>query len=460
MRKIAVLSLSALLLTSCSLTPEYERPDVETPAGWSKTAKSDVQKQEKSPVIASDWWSSFGSHELDAFMHRALEHNTDLRAGLQRIEQSRASLRIAGSNLIPSIGASAGASRSRTNPASGETKGSTSLSAGMNASYELDLFGANMAGADAARARLSGSVFGQEALKLTIMSDVATGYFTLLNLRERLQIADDNLANAREVLRIVTARAEAGAESDLILAQQTGAVATNEAARASLVEQVMNAENALAVLLGKPPQTLAVTQTDLEGLTIPEIAMGQPSDLLYRRPDLRAVEASLLAANADIGAARAAFFPSLSLGLSNSVAMAGFGDPSTTVLSLAAAISAPIFQGGRLQGGLEYANARQLELVETYRGTVLTAFQDVENALAALRSSQERERALAVSMQQARRAYALSKNRYDAGAIDFQTLLDTQNTQLSAEDSYARARLDRLTASVNLYRALGGGWQS
>jgi multidrug efflux system outer membrane protein len=453
MKRVMTIAALTLFLTGCSLAPEYHRPTLETPSAW-----SDMQTQPLPSALAYDWWTSFKSSELNEFMAQALENNTDLRAGLQRIEQSRAALKIAGADLLPSVSGSAGAARSKSNPASGQSRYSTSLSADIGVAYELDLFGANRADIASARAGYQGSLYDQETLKLSLMGDVASSYFTLVNLRERLKIADNNLKNSREVLRIIKVRVREGAESDLELAQQKSAVASSEAALASLAEKIKNAENALAFLLGQPPQTITVQRQKLDGLSIPDIAPGQPSELLERRPDLRSSEADLQAANADIGAARAAFFPSLSLGLGDSLSMAGFGDPSSTLLSLTSSLSVPIFQGGRLQGGLEQATARQLELVETYRGNVLTAFQEVEDALAAVKTAQIRETALKTSMQQSRRAFQLSKSRYDAGSIDYQTLLDTQNAQLSTEDSYAQARLARLTAAITLYRTLGGGW--
>lgn len=454
MKRSITISLCSILLAGCALTPDYQRPNVNLPPAWNEAG---IQTNVDS---AQAWWKSFDSPELNSLMATALENNTNLLAGVQRIEQARASLKIAGATLLPSVNASGNTTKSRTNPASGGSSNSTSLRAGIDISYELDLFGANRAGILAAQAGLDNSVYNQGALELTLMGDVATGYFTLANLRERLAIADNNLDIAKELLRIIEARVREGAASDLELAQQKGAVASSEASRASLVEQIKNAENALAVLLGAPPQTITVMRNDLHEITIPLIAPGQPSQLLQRRPDLLASEASLIAANANIGAARAAFYPSISLGLDDTISLAGFGEPSTTILSLAASIGQPIFQGGRLQGGLEQATARQLELVQIYRGNVLTAFQEVEDALIAVQTAQLREEALQTAMKEAKRAYQLSKHRYDAGAIDFQTLLDTQNTQLSTENSHAQAKLARLTACINLYRALGGGWAS
>ena len=455
MKHIINISLVTFLLSGCSFVPDYQRPQLDTPSAWSEGANKDA-----APEIKADWWTNFGSAELDRLMEQALAHNNDLLAGEQTIAQARAALKIAGADLFPSLDGSAGASRSRTNPATGDTAYSTSLQLGSSVSYELDLFGKNRAGQSKARAGFEGSVYDQEALKLVVMSEVAQDYFTLVNLRERLGIADNNLANAREVLRIIDSRVREGAESELQLAQQKSAVASDEAARARLVQQVSNAENALAVLLGQVPQTLEIKVKGIDGWSVPDIAPGQPSSLLERRPDLRSVEAALEGANADIGAARAAFYPSISLGLSGSVSQAGFGAPGASALSALSSLAAPIFSGGALEGGVEKADAHQLALVETYRKTVLVSFQEVEDALAAVKAADAREKALKTAMEQARVAYRLSKQKYDAGSIDFQTLLDTQTVQLTAEDSYAQGRLARLLAAVSLYKALGGGWSA
>ncbi|MFC3050288.1 efflux transporter outer membrane subunit [Kordiimonas pumila] len=453
MKKTSLLLIPTLLASACTMTPQYEQPTVQTPAAWHAQTPSPETAE-----LAYDWWKSFNSNELDQLMATALSLNTDLLSGVQRVRQARASLKIAGADILPSISGSAGAGR--TIAVSGGSTSATSLQAGVGVAYELDLFGTNKASVMAAKASYAAAQFDQEALALVVMGDVAQSYFTLLNLYERLRIADENLANAREVRRIINVRVQEGAESELELAQQESAVASREAARASLVESVANAQNALAVLLGQPPQTLDVVETSLQTLAVPHIAAGQPSALLARRPDLQSAEQGLIAANANIGIAKAALFPSLSLSAGYNFSAAGFNGPSSSALSLASSLVAPIFEGGRLKGGVELAKARQLELVETYRGTVLTAFQEVEDALSAIEAASIRETVLETAMKQAQKAYRLSKSRYDEGAIDFQTLLDTQDTLLSAEDSYAQAKLAKLTAAISLYMALGGGWQT
>lgn len=450
-RRVLPAFFSLLLLSGCALTPEFTRPAVDTPAAFS-AGGAETQ-------VHADWWRQFGSAELDRLVTVALTENNDLRAALQRIEQSRAAAKIAGAALLPAADISGDVSRARNNPVSGPTDNSTRIGLDAGVSYELDLFGRNRATVTAAKAGVDASRFDKAALDLVVAGDVAGTYFSILNTRERLAVADNNLANAREVLRIVQARLDAGAASGLELAQQQSAVASAEASRAAIVEALANAENALAVLLGKAPQTLRTAQTKLDGLTVPAIAPGQPSTLLLRRPDIQQAEAALVAANANIGVARAAFFPTVSLGLGGGVSMAGFGDPASSALSLASNLAAPLFQGGRLQGGVEQATARQAELAENYRKTVLVAFQEVEDALAAVRAAEARETSFAAARAAAQTAYDLSRERFDRGAIDFQTVIDAQGTLLSAEDSHTQSRNARLSAAIRLYLALGGGWE-
>lgn len=439
----------ALLMSSCSLVPNYQRPSMLVPQNWSGSEQGSPQQ------IAKDWWASFNSKELDQFMTTALAQNNDLNAGLQRIEQARASLKIAGANLLPTADASAGTSQSR-NFDNNRTGRGNDLSAGVGIAYEIDLFGANRAGIKGAKATLAATQFDQESLGLIVMGDVANSYFNILTARTRLAVADKNLQAAKDVQRIIKAQFDAGGASALVVAQQNSAVASAEAARASIVNSQKNAENALAVLMGQAPQTLNVEANNFDGLTIPKIAKGQPSELLERRPDIRATEMDLVAADADIGIARAAYFPKLSLGLNGTISG---GDNTSSGLSLLSNLTAPIFQGGRLQGGVEQATARQKELVENYRKTILVSFQEVEDASAATDASYQRETSLNIARQEAQKSYDLSKSLYEAGSIDFQTLLDSQRVLLQAEDSYVQSHLERLSAAVDLYKSLGGGWK-
>lgn len=453
MKKIIVASLVTVLLSGCSLVPHYQRPEAPMPASWSQAGTGTTK-------MARSWWESFGDPELNRLMAIALDENMDIRAALHRVEQSRAGMKIAGASLLPAASASADAGRTRTDPASGRTTTRNSIGAGIGINYELDLFGANRANVEGAEARYAGSQYDRDAVALVVMGDVAGTYFNLLNARQRLSIADTNLKNAREVLNIIQARYDAGTVSALDLAQQQASLAASEAARATTLQNVSIAENALAVLLGQVPQTLAVPGDSLTAITVPAVDPGQPSSLLERRPDIRKSEMALYAANADIGVARAAYFPTITIGLNGSIASTGFGDPASTVLGLASALTAPIFQGGRIEGGVEQATARQKELIENYRKTVLVSLREVEDALTAEKTAERREKLLEQAVAESRKAYSYARQQYDAGIIDFQALLETQNTLLSSEDSYAQARNDRLQAAIDLFKALGGGWSA
>jgi multidrug efflux system outer membrane protein len=451
-QRLIYTALITALLTGCSFTPDYERPIVDTPAGWSEANASETT------VIAKDWWKNFNNPELNAMMEEALAKNNDIAASIQRIEQARALAKIAGAPLLPSIEGDASGGWQRVNPGEGDTQSDATGTAGLSVGYELDIFGLNRAELESAQADVESFQYASDALALIVMADVAKGYFNVLNFEERLSIADQNLESARELLRIVQARFDAGATTLLDVAQQKSDLASTEAERAASEQQMKIARNSLAILLGKAPQNLVVNGKDLRSIPVPEIAPGQPSSLLVRRPDIRSAEAELLAANADIGAARAAFFPQINIGLDIGIAATPLGDPATTTASLLGGLIAPIFKGGLLEGNLAYTKARKAELVENYRKTVLVSFKDVEDSLASLNAAQKRETALETAMNEARKAYDLSKQQYDVGSIDFQILLDARQTMLLAETNYIQTKNDRLAAAVDLYKALGGGW--
>ena len=455
-RILPVLLISTFLVTSCSLAPDYLRPDVESPAKW-----SNGEGAQETPRLAFDWWKSFGSDELNQLMADGLNNNLDLKASYQRVRQSRAALTVARSSLFPTLDASADLSKNNNiRGTKTSTDGDTNFSGGLQVNYEVDLFGANRSNIDASQAQFLSTKYQYDALALVIMGDVSQTYFNILSARERLQIADQNLKNAQEILRIVDARYQAGSASGLEIAQQKSSLGSFEANRAAIIQEITVYENALAILLGKPPQSVQVTKQDLANLIVPKIAPTQPSTLLTRRPDIASAEADLMAANADIGAARAAFFPTINLGVGVNAVAAPITDSLTAGLTTASSILAPIFRGGSLIGNLRITEARKLELVETYRKTVLVAFQEVEDALAAEKASAARELAFKQAMDEAQKAYDISMLRYKAGSIDFQTVIDSQATLLVAQQNYSNSHNDRLAASISLFKALGGGWES
>lgn len=444
------LALAGLLLAGCSMTPQLTRPELPLPTSYRSTASVAESR------IDASWWQRFGSAELDALMGEALAANRDLAAAALRIEQSRASARAARASLLPAVNASASAS-TRRNDSGNADAATQSDSASLSASYELDLWGGNAASAAAARARLEASVYSRDAVALTLQGDVANNYFAALALKDRIRLTEQNRDAATELLRLVQLRFDNGAANGLELAQQRTTLLGIEASLPTLRQSLLQTETALAVLLGRTPGSFAVTGSTLAGITVPAIAPGTPASLLTQRPDLRAAEASLLAANADIGVARAALLPTVSL--SASAGIEGLlTSGSSTLLSLAASVSQSVFDGGRLQSQVQLAAAQQQELVQSYTQTVLLALKDVEDNLVAVGTGETRTRLLAQSTEQAQLAYRLALIRYEAGADDLLTLLDAQRTRLNAEDSLVQAQLASQSAAVGLFKALGGGF--
>ncbi|MEX0803787.1 MAG: efflux transporter outer membrane subunit [Candidatus Binatia bacterium] len=440
----ATIALS-LALSACSLAPQYQRPQMAVPPGWSNVAGVGASDQPST----TPFWQEFGSNELNNVMKLALAQNLDLEAALQRIDQARAQSKIAGSALFPSVEASGGASRSFQDP----QNVSTARGVG-SVSYEVDLWGRNRSNKAAANYRADATAFDHDALQLIVTSDTANFFTQALSLNQRIGIAENNLKNAEEILRIIEARYRAGAVSGLEVSQQRVAVNSFRASLISLIEARSTNLNALAILLGQAPQNLQAPATDLASLELPAVNLTPPATLLTARPDIERAESLLRAANADIGSARAAFFPAMNLGLDASMA-AGFGNPAASALSLASSVLAPIFTGGRLTGNLENVTARQKELAAQYQKTVLVAFQEVEDALAALKSSNEQAALSRESVAESQNAYNIAKARFDAGAIDYLTLLETQRSLYQAEDNQIAINAEQLRSFVQLRKALG-----
>ena len=435
----------SLALSACSLAPNYQRPHMVMPENWSSVPGVGDAPQQST----TSFWEELGSEDLNRLMKVALAGNLDLKAALHRIEEARAQAKVAGSALYPSV--DAGGSTSRTFQ---DVKNTTAARGLGSISYELDLWGKNRNQAAAANYRAEATQYDREALRLVVASDTATFYTQVLSLNERTRIAESNLKNAEEVLRIIEARYRAGGVSGLEVSQQRVAVNTFRAALASLTEQRSTALNALAILLGEAPQNLRAPQADLAALTMPTVNLTPPATLLTARPDIESAEAGLRAANADIGTARALFFPSLTLGTDASIA-AGFGNPAASAVSLATNVLAPIFTGGKLTGNLEGVTARQKELAAQYQKTVLIAFQEVEDALAALKSNNEQAVLSVESVRESQNAYDIAKARFDAGAIDYLTLLETQRSLYQAQDNQIAIKERQLVAFIQLRKALG-----
>ncbi len=451
MKKLLIFPV-LLGVAGCSMVPDYVRPDVAFGNSWG-TQQPAGNAATGEAHIAREWWRGFGSDELNALIGQALANNTDIVAAAERIAQARGSLRVAGASLWPSVSAGYSDTYSRADI---DGSGSSTRGANVAATYEVDLFGANRSSKAAARAQLEAAGFDRDAVALTTTGDVAQGYINLLATRERITLAEESLNASRKVSALLETRLQVGTVALLDVTQQRTAVAQAEANVASLKEQEAAFKNALAVLAGVAPQDFAVSATSLAGLALPEIPVAAPATLLERRPDLKVAEANLKAANGNIGAARAAFFPTLSLsaGLTQAI------DPARTGLTLGADVLASIFNGGARVGALQSANARQREVAANYRGTVLNAFAEIGNALATLESAETRVASQQVAADNAATALRLARLQLDAGSTDLPTLLNTQTSELSTKDGLVQARAAALAGSVQLVRVLGGGFDS
>lgn len=428
---------------------KYQRPEVPAPAAWQGVGSGQAGWPDR------EWWKSFKNGELDQFIARAQDGNHDLRAAAARVDEAQATARIAGAALYPTLELGA--------EAKGGKGGSVnSFLVQPQASYAIDVWGANRDVRDAARDQALSSLYAAQALKLTLTAEVATAYFQILSLNDRLDDARRNLTNARRLMDLIQAQREAGRVSAFEVERQQSQVATNEAAIPPLEQQLHAARDALAVLLGTNPEDLTVTTASLRPLAAPIVPVGIPGQLLERRPDIRQAEMDLIAAHANLAAARAALFPSVT-----SAAQLGFTSSAFHTLftaasraeSISVALLATIFDGGKLRGGVDLARAKKIELAETYRQSIVSSLGQVEDALAGVEQFTAEEVAQQNAAVHAREAYRLAELQLRAGSADFTAVLDAERTLLAVETAADEARFSRFSALVELYRALGGGWQ-
>ena len=453
--------LIALALAACSQTPELQVPDMALPTAWGEAQEATV------PAPAA-WWALFKSAELDRLEQAALAANHDLKAAIARIEQAEAQLKVAGAPTLPSLSAGGDGSNRMTHGATSTSGTRSSKSAttarsfqgSVTASYEVDFWGKTAAAIQSADASLRASRFDRDTVALTLTANVATTWLQAMALGDRVEVARRNLELARQTLTLAERQAEFGKTSQLDAAQQRATVAAIEAKLPALELQYRQSVNALAILTGLAPSQLSLNARTLEGLPAPAVAAGLPSDLLRRRPDIAKAEANLEAANANIGVARAALYPSLTLtaegGYTNPY-LISLLDAHNTFWTLGSSLAATLFDNGKLRGTVELNEAKLREAAESYQSTVLTALKEVEDQLAALRWLAVQEEAQTRAVDAAREAQRLSDVRYREGAETYLTVLEAQRTLLDAEDSAVQVRLSRLSASVGLVKALGGG---
>ena len=456
------------LLTLCVLLgacgSPAQRPDsgIAPPAAWQSphsesATRSNVQ-----------WWSQFGSPQLDRLVEQARVGSFDLSAAMARVRQAQAETVVAGGSQLPEVKAGLNANRQKLLRGNGysqldadsSNKAVDYFDANLSASYEIDFWGGQRASRDSAQFALQASEFDQATVELTLLSGVANGYAQTLSLQEQQRIAELNLANAQSVLKLVQTRFDSGSATALELAQQKSLVAAQQRQLPLVQQQTQEAQISLAALLGRPVQQLSLGQERFDQLTWPTIAAGLPSELISRRPDIARAEAQLAAAQADVTIARAAMLPTVTL----SAELGSGADRAADILrspfyNLTAGLLAPVFNNGRLGAERDKATARQEELLEAYRGAIINGFADVEKALNSIRGLDEQRQWQGEELNQAQTAFNIAQSRYQAGAEDLLTVLETQRTLYAAQDLNVQLRLARMQASIALYKALGGGWQ-
>jgi len=399
-------------------------------------------------------WAAFGSPELEALIARARAANADIAVAAARVVQARGQLGVARAAGRPQVTGFADARASGTGGERGFRDNDASL--GLDIAYDVDLFGAVGAGRRAALARLAASRFDRDAVALAVEGDVARAFVGHAALSARIAILQRALGNAREFERIVGVRVREGVATRVDSGLQAIEVRRIEAELSRLTEARARTGNALAILVGAEAPTFAASPPDLGTLTPPAFDPEQPAVLLARRPDVRAAEARIAAAQGDVAGARAAFLPSLRIS-AGSLLGTGGGGPLGFALNAGSSLLAPIFDGGRLRGALLTARGAQAETLEGYRRTLLVALGEAEDALTGVAQSRVRGELLAGTMTVARTTARLARRQYVEGAADLQTVLDAERRALDVEDAAAVAAEDRLNAAIDLYRALGGG---
>lgn len=452
-----------LLLSACGSPAQRPDSGLQPPTTWQSPHGASVAR------IDPHWWKQFGSPELDRLIEQARLGSFDLAAAVARVRQAQAGTVIAGGSQLPEIKAGANANRQKLLRGNGysqldadsSNKAVDYFDANLSASYEIDFWGGKRASRDSAQFALQASEFDRATVELTLLSGVANTYAQALSLREQSRIAELNLTNAQNVLKLVQTRFDSGSATALELAQQKSLVAAQQRQLPLVQQQARDALISLAALLGRPVQELQTGAEPFERLQWPTIAAGVPSDLLSRRPDIARAEAQLAAAEADVKVARAAMLPTVTLTAQLGSGANRFDDMiRSPFYNLTAGLVAPIFNNGRLSAERDKATARQEELLETYRGAIINGFADVEKALNGIRGLDEQRQWQSEELNQAQTAFDIAQRRYQAGAEDWLTVLETQRTLYAAQDLNVQLRLSRLQASVALYKALGGGWRT
>jgi multidrug efflux system outer membrane protein len=456
-----VIATLLLLLSGCRVGPNYRRPDVPIPPAY-RDSQPTAAASSAASFADLPWWKVFDDSALQELIRAALKDNFDLRAASERIELARAQLGITRSNQLPQAEASGEFSGGKI---SSMTK--SSIFTGLvDASYQLDLFGGQRRATEAARARLLAAEDARQVVVLTLVSDIAADYFQLLGLDFQLKISRDTVKTQEQSVRLTQLRLNRGVatKADVLQAQQV--LDTANAHIPDLERQIGLMENSISILLGGYPAPVHRGQSLAEQHVPPSVPAGLTSELLQRRPDIHEAEQALIAANAEIGVARAAFFPQISLtvaggGSAGHQTISGVGSSANSGLwPYGAGLTQPLFSGGRLTSELKYAKAEQRAALIAYQQTIQQAFGDVSDALIANQKLHEQRLRQEESVQTLKEAVRISTLRYRGGITTYLEVLDNQRSLYTAQLSLAEIQTSEYQSVVQLYKVLGGGWKN
>ncbi len=457
-----IVAIALLMLTGCAVGPNYKRPPVTVPGTYRGVA-ADTDPQATASLGDEKWWTVYQDEQLQVLIREALAQNYDMRIAAARVLQAQAVLGITRADQFPTITGGASASSLRL-PRTKTLPGFESSSNQVNLSlfWELDFWGKYRRATEAARANLLATEWGRKAVVWSLVSNVASAYFQLLELDAEMEISRSTLASRRDSLRLTEIRAKGGATSLLDVRQSEQLVYTAAASIPDLERRTEQQENLISILLGKNPGPVTRGKSLVENAILPVVPAGLPSSLLARRPDIQSVEQQLIAANARIGVAKAAYFPEITL-----TATGGYQSSALTNLfsgpagfwSFGGQLLQPIFTGGRIRSNVRLTEAQQQEAVLVYQQSIQQAFREVSDSLVAYRKNQEfraQQELVTIAAQDATR---LSNVRYGGGVTSYLEVLDSDTRYFDAQLSLAQAALNEQLALVQLYNALGGGWQ-
>jgi multidrug efflux system outer membrane protein len=458
-RKIAIISL-LLILNACTLGPKYKRPIVQVPDTYRGP-------QAASPTNESlgdqKWWTVFQDPQLQALIREALGQNYDIRIAATRVLQAQAALGITRADQYPTIAAGASATNERFAQTRVTPAFETSpIQVNLALAWELDFWGKFRRATEASRAELLATEWGQKAVISSLISNLATAYFQLLELDSEMQISKSALDSRKESLRLVEIRAKGGTTSLLDVRQSEQLVYTAAAEIPDLERRIEQEENLISILLGRNPGPITRGHSLLDIVIPPEVPVGLPSSLLDRRPDIQSAEQTLVAANARIGVAKAAYFPQITL-----TGLGGYQSPALTSLftgpaglwSFGGSLTQPIFTAGKIRSGVRLTEAQKEEAVLTYQKSIQQAFREVSDSLVAYRKNREFREQEALLTNAAGDATRLADVRYRGGVSSYLEVLDSDSRYFDAQLQLSQAQLNERIALVQLYNALGGGWQ-